>query len=264
MNRGKLVFAQLMQHLPLTTFRRCVTRYRGAFKVQSFSCLDQFLCMAFAQLTFRESLRDIEVCLRAQSSKLYHLGIRSAVARNTLANANAVRDWRIYADFAQSLIGIARPLYAQESFGVDLQETVYALDTTTIDLCLSVFPWAVFRTAKAAIKLHTLLDLRGNIPTFIHISDGKVHEVNILDQLLPEPGAFYIMDRGFLDFERLYRFHEAGSFFLTRGKSNLKVQRRYSHPVDRTTGLICDQSVVLTGSTRTKAEGPRVGGRETV
>jgi hypothetical protein len=247
MNRGKLVFAQLMQHLPLTTFRRCVTRYRGAFKVKSFSCLDQFLCMAFAQLTFRESLRDIEVCLRAQSSKLYHLGIRSAVARNTLANANAVRDWRIYADFAQSLIGIARPLYAQESFGVDLQETVYALDTTTIDLCLSVFPWAVFRTAKAAIKLHTLLDLRGNIPTFIHISDGKVHEVNILDQLLPEPGAFYIMDRGFLDFERLYRFHEAGSFFVTRGKSNLKVQRRYSHPVDRTTGLICDQSVVLTG-----------------
>ena len=247
MNRGKLVFAQLMQHLPLTTFRRCVTRYRGAFKVKSFSCLDQFLCMAFAQLTFRESLRDIEVCLRAQSSKLYHLGIRSGVARNTLANANAVRDWRIYADFAQSLIGIARPLYAQESFGVDLQETVYALDTTTIDLCLSVFPWAVFRTAKAAIKLHTLLDLRGNIPTFIHISDGKVHEVNILDQLLPEPGAFYIMDRGFLDFERLYRFHEAGSFFVTRGKSNLQVQRRYSHPVDRTTGLICDQSVVLTG-----------------
>jgi hypothetical protein len=247
MNRGKLVFAQLMQHLPLTTFRRCVTRYRGTFKVKSFSCLDQFQCMAFAQLTFRESLRDIEVCLRAQSSKLYHLGIRSAVARNTLANANAVRDWRIYADFAQSLIGIARPLYAQESFGVDLQETVYALDTTTIDLCLSVFPWAVFRTAKAAIKLHTLLDLRGNIPTFIHISDGKVHEVNILDQLLPEPGAFYIMDRGFLDFERLYRFHDAGSFFVTRGKSNLQVQRRYSHPVDRTTGLICDQSVVLTG-----------------
>jgi hypothetical protein len=193
-------------------------------------------------LTFRESLRDIEVCLRAQSSKLYHLGIRSAVARNTLANANAARDWRIYADFAQSLIGIARPLYAQESFGVDLQETVYALDTTTIDLCLSVFPWAVFRTAKAAIQLHTLLDLRGNIPTFIHISDGKVHEVNILDQLLPEPGAFYIRDRGFLDFERLYRFHEAGSFFVTRGKSNLKVQRRYSHPVDRTTGLICDQN----------------------
>ena len=247
MPNGQYVFSQLMDHMPLTTFRRCVARYNGERKVQHFSCLDQFLCMAFAQLTFRESLRDIEVCLRAQSSKLYHLGIRSAVARNTLANANAVRDWRIYADFAQSLIGIARPLYAQESFGVDLQETVYALDTTTIDLCLSVFPWAVFRTAKAAIKLHTLLDLRGNIPTFIHISDGKVHEVNILDQLLPEPGAFYIMDRGFLDFERLYRFHEAGSFFVTRGKSNLKVQRRYSHPVDRETGLICDQSVVLTG-----------------
>ena len=234
MNRGKLVFAQLMQHLPLTTFRRCVVRYRGEFKVKSFSCLDQFLCMAFAQLTYRESLRDIEVCLRAQSSKLYHLGIRSAVARNTLANANAVRDWRIYADFAQSLIGIARRLYAQEPFGIELQETVYALDATTIDLCLSVFPWAVFRSAKAAIKLHTLLDLRGNIPAFLHISDGKVHEVNILDQLLPEPGASYIMDRGFLDFERLYRFHEAGSFFVTRGKSNLKVQRRYSHPVDRT------------------------------
>ncbi len=241
------MFAQLMHHLPLTTFRRCVIRYRGEFKVKSFSCLDQFLCMAFAQLTYRESLRDIEVCLRAQSSKLYHLGIRSAVARNTLANANAVRDWRIYADFAQGLIGIARRLYLQEPFGVDLQETVYALDATTIDLCLSVFPWAVFRSTKAAIKLHTLLDLRGNIPTFIHISDGKVHEVNILDQLLPEPGAFYIMDRGLLDFERLYRFHEAGSFFVTRGKLNLKVRRRYSHPVDRTTGLICDQSVVLTG-----------------
>ncbi len=247
MNRGKLVFAQLMQHLPLTTFRRCVVRYRGEFKVKSFSCLDQFLCMAFAQLTYRESLRDIEVCLRAQSSKLYHFGIRSAVARNTLAHANATRDWRIYADFAQSLIGIARRLYSLEPFAVDLQETVYALDATTIDLCLSVFPWAVFRSTKAAIKLHTLLDLRGNIPTFIHISAGKVHEVNILDQLLPEPGAFYIMDRGFLDFERLYRFHEAGSFFVTRGKSNLQVQRRYSHPVDRTTGLICDQSVVLTG-----------------
>lgn len=247
MNHGKLVFAQLMQHLPLTTFRRCVTRYRGERTVQSFSCLDQFLRMAFAQLTFRESLRDIEACLRAQRSKLYHLGLRSVVARNTLANANAVRDWRIYADFAQSLIGIARPLYVDESFGVDLKESVYARDTTTIDLCLSVFPWAPFRSTKAAVKLHTLLDLRGNIPTFIHISDGKMHEVNILDQLLPELGAFYMMDRGFLDFERLYRFHEAGSFFVTRGKSNLKVQRRYSHPVDRTTGLICDQTVVLTG-----------------
>jgi hypothetical protein len=247
MNQGQLVFAQLMQHLPLTTFRRCVSRYAGERKVKSFSCLDQFLCMAFAQLTYRESLRDIEACLRAQRSKLYHLGIRATVARNTLANANAVRDWRIYADFAQSLIGIARPLYVDEPFGVDLKESVYALDTTTIDLCLSVFTWAPFRSAKAAVKLHTLLDLRGNIPTFIHISDGKMHEVNILDQLLPEPGAFYIMDRGFLDFERLYRFHEAGSFFVTRGKSNLKVQRRYSHAVDRATGLICDQTVLLTG-----------------
>jgi Domain of unknown function (DUF4372)/Transposase DDE domain len=247
MSQGKLVFAQLMQHLPLTTFRRCVARYQSEFKVQSFSCLEQFLCMTFAQLTYRESLRDIEVCLRAQYCKLYHFGIGSTVARNTLANANAVRDWRIYADFAQSLIGIARRLYVQDQFGVALQETVYALDTTTSDLCLSVFPWAPFRLAKAAVKLHTLLDLRGNIPTFIHISDGKMHEVNILDQLLPEPGAFYIMDRGFLDFERLYRFHQAGSFFVTRGKSNLKMQRRYSHPVDRKTGLICDQRVVLTG-----------------
>ncbi len=195
----------------------------------------------------RESLRDIEACLRAQRSKLYHLGIRSTVARNTLANANAVRDWRIYAEFAQSLIAIARPLYVDEPFGVDLKESVYALDTTTIDLCLSVFSWAPFRSTKAAVKLHTLLDLRGNIPTFIHISDGKMHEVNILDQLLPEPGAFYVMDRGFLDFERLYRFHQAGSFFVIRGKSNLKAQRRYSHPVDRATGLICDQTVFLTG-----------------
>jgi hypothetical protein len=203
--------------------------------------------MAFAQLTFRESLRDIEACLRAQHAKLYHLGIRSPVARNTLANANAVRDWRIYADFAQSLIGIARPLYVDEPFGVDLKDTVYALDTTTIDLCLSVFPWAPFQATKAAVRLHTLLDLRGNIPTFIHISDGKMHEVNILDQLVPEAGAFYIMDRGFLDFARLYRFHQAGSFFVTRAKSNTKAQRRYSHRVDRSTGLICDQTIVLTG-----------------
>jgi len=247
MNQGKLVFAQLMQHLPLTTFRRCVIRYRGERKVHSFSCLDQFLSMAFAQLAFRESLRDIEACLRAQHSKLYHLGIRSTVARNTLANANAVRDWRIYADFAQSLIAIARPLYVDEPFGVDLQDTVYALDTTTIDLCLSVFPWAPFRSTKAAVKLHTLLDLRGNIPTVLHISDGTMHEVNILDQLVPEPGAFYIMDRGFLDFARLYRFHQAGSFFVTRAKSNIKAQRRYSHRIDRSTGLICDQTIFLTG-----------------
>jgi hypothetical protein len=203
--------------------------------------------MAFAQLTFRESLRDIEACLRAQQSKLYHLGIRSAVARNTLSNANAVRDWRIYADFAQSLIAIARPLYVDEPFGVDLKNTVYALDATTIDLCLSVFPWALFQQTKAAIRLHTLLDLRGNIPTFIHISDGRTGEVTVLDQLVPEAGAFYVMDRGFLDFERLYRLHQAGSFFVTRAKSNTKAQRRYSRHVDRSTGLICDQTVFLTG-----------------
>ncbi|MEX2488502.1 MAG: IS4 family transposase, partial [Pseudomonadales bacterium] len=247
MNQGKYVFTQLMQHLPLTTFQRCVERYRGHYKVKSFSCLDQFLCMAFAQLTFRESLRDIQTCLRAQQPKLYHLGFRSNVARNTLSNANAVRDWRIYADFAQHLIAIARPLYADEDLGLELTNTVYALDTTTIDLCLSLFPWAPFRSTKAAVKLHTLLDLRGNIPSFIHISDGKLHEVNVLDQLLPEAGAFYIMDRGFTDFSRLHRFHLAGSFFVTRAKSNLQAQRRYSHPVDRTTGLICDQTVVFTG-----------------
>jgi hypothetical protein len=247
MNSGKLVFAQIAQHLPLTTFRRCVAHYGGEHKVKTFSCLDQYLCMAFAQLTYRESLRDIEACLRAQADKLYHMGIRSRVSRSTLADANEVRDWRIYAEFAHSLIGIARRLYAQEPFGVDLKETVYALDASTIDLCLSVFPWAPFRSTKAAIKLHTLLDLRGNIPTFLHISDGKLHDVNVLDLLLPEPGAFYIMDRGYIDFERLYRLHAAGSFFVTRAKSNLKAQRRYSHPVDRSTGLICDQTIVLTG-----------------
>jgi hypothetical protein len=247
MHAGKLIFAQVTDYLPLTTFRRCVARYAGEHKVKHFTCLEQFLCLAFAQLTYRESLRDIEACLRAQREKLYHMGIRSRIARSTLADANEVRDWRIYADFAQRLIGMARKLYINDSFGVDLKETVYALDTTTIDLCLSVFPWAPFRRAKAAVKLHTLLDLRGNIPAFIHISDGKLHEVNVLDQLLPEPGAFYIVDRGFLDFERLFRFHEAGSFFVTRSKSNLKAKRRYSHPVDRTTGLICDQTIVLTG-----------------
>jgi Domain of unknown function (DUF4372)/Transposase DDE domain len=247
MNLGKLVFAQVTQHLPLTTFRRCVARYGGEHKVKSFSCLDQYLCMAFAQLTYRESLRDIEACLRAQESKLYHLGIQSRVSRSTLADANEVRDWRIYADFAQSLIRMARRLYADEPFGVDLKETVYALDASTIDLCLSVFSWAPFRSAKAAIKLHTLLDLRGNIPSFLHISDGKLHDVNVLDLLLPEPGAFYIMDRGYIDFERLYRLHQAGSFFVTRAKSNLMAQRRYSHPIDRNTGLICDQTIVLTG-----------------
>ena len=247
MYTGKLIFAQLMEHLPLHTFRRCVARYRGEHKVKRFSCLDQYLCMAFAQLTYRESLRDIEACLRAQSSKLYHLGIRSKVARNTLANANATRDRRIYCDFAQSLIAIARRLYAEEPFGLDLKDTVYALDATTIDLCLSVFPWAPFRQTKAAIKLHTLLDLRGNIPSFIFISDGKFHEINVLDQLIPEAGAFYVMYRGYIDFERLARFNEAGSFFVIRAKSNLQVQRRYSHAVDKSTGLICDQTVVLTG-----------------
>ena len=246
MHTGKLVFAQLMEHLPLTTFRRCVAHYGGHHKIKRFTCLDQYLSMAFAQLTFRESLRDIEACLRAQSAKLYHLGIRSIVSRNTLANANATRDWRIYCEFAQRLIAMARRLYANEPFGVDLKDTVYALDATTIDLCLSVFPWAPFRSTKAAIKLHTLLDLRGNIPSFIHISDGKWHEVNLLDELIVEPGAFYVMDRGYIDFERLFRLSDAGSFFVTRAKSNLKVQRRYSHKVDKSTGLICDQTVVLT------------------
>ncbi|MBM2805008.1 MAG: family transposase [Deltaproteobacteria bacterium] len=247
MNTGALVFAQVTKHLPLTTFRRCVARYGGTHKVKTFSCLDQYLCMAFAQLTYRESLRDIETCLRAQQSKLYRMGIKSWVSRSTLADANESRDWRIYADFAQSLIAIARSLYAEEPFGVDLKNTVYALDASTIDLCLSVFPWAPFRSTKAAIKLHTLLDLRGNIPSFLHISDGKLHDVNVLDLLLPEPGAFYIMDRGYIDFDRLYQLHEAKSFFVTRAKSNLKAQRRYSHPVDRSTGLICDQTIVLTG-----------------
>ena len=247
MNLGKLVFSQITQHLPLTTFRRCVARYGGEHKVKSFSCLDQYLSMAFAQLTYRESLRDIEACLRAQERKLYHMGINSRVSRSTLADANESRDWRIYADFAQSLIAIARRLYAGEPFGVDLKETVYALDASTIDLCLSVFAWAPFRSTKAAIKLHTLLDLRGNIPSFLHISDGKLHDVNVLDLLLPEPGAFYVMDRGYIDFDRLHRLHQAGCFFVTRAKSNLKAQRRYSHPVDRNTGLICDHTIVLTG-----------------
>jgi hypothetical protein len=246
MHAGKLVFAQLMEHLPWKTFGRIVDRYDGDHRVREVSCAQQFRCMAFAQLTYRDSLRDTVTCLRAQSAKLYHLGLRGAVARSTLADANETRDWRIYAEFAQHLIRIARRLYLDEPFGVDLKETVYALDATTIDLCLSVFPWAPFRSTKAAIKLHTLIDLRGNIPTFIHISDGKLHDVNVLDQLLPEAGAFYVMDRGYLDFERLHRWHRAGAFFVTRGKSNLKAKRRYSHPVDRSTGLICDQTIVLT------------------
>jgi hypothetical protein len=246
MHVGKLVFAQLMDHLPWKTFGRIVERYDGDHRVREFSCANQFRCMAFAQLTYRESLRDIATCFRAQSTKLYHLGIRGTVARSTLADANEARDWRIYAEFAQHLIRIARRLYLDEPFGVDLKETVYALDSTTIDLCLTLFPWAPFRSTKAAIKLHTLIDLRGNIPTFIHISDGKLHDVNVLDELLPEPGAFYVMDRGYLDFERLHRLHEAGAFFVTRAKSNLKAKRRYSHAVDRSAGLICDQTITLT------------------
>ena len=242
-----LVFSQVMEHLPLHTFRRCVQRYRGNHKIQSFSCLDQFRCMAFAQLTYRESLRDIEACLRAQQNKLYHMGIRGGISRNTLSNANKVRDWRIYADFAQSLIQIARKLYVDEDIGADLDNTVYALDATTIDLCLSVFPWAHFRSTKAAVKLHTLLDLRGAIPTFIHISDGKMHDVNVLDLLLPEAGAFYVMDRGYVDFSRLFTLHQGSAFFVIRAKSNLQCRRLYSRPVDKSLGLRCDQTVRLTG-----------------
>ena len=242
---GKLVFAQVMEFAPWHTFRRAVENHCGDFNVRSFSCLDQFLCMAFAQLTYRESLRDIEACLRSQSAKLYHLGIRGKVSRSAIADANETRDWRIYFEFAQALIRIARRLYANEPLAVDLSETVYALDSTTVDLCLKLFPWAEFRKTKAAVKLHTLLDLRGAIPTFIHISDGKMHDVNVLDLLVPEPGAFYVMDRGYLDFERLYRLHQAGSFFVTRGKSNSKFRRVYSNPADRSTGLMCDQLVEL-------------------
>jgi hypothetical protein len=245
MNEGKLVFAQLAAHLPLTTLRRCVARYHGEHKMQRFSCLDQFLIMAFAQLTFRESLRDIEACLRAQSNKLYHFGIRGGIARNTLANANAVRDWRIYADFAHRLIGAARQLYADEPLAVQLSQTVYALDATNIDLCLSLFPWAPYQQSKAAIKLHTLLDLRGNIPTFLHISDSKFSDVAALDLLILEAGAFYVMDRGYHDFARLYRLHQHGAFFVTRARSNTRLQRVLSQPVDRSTGVICDQHVEL-------------------
>jgi hypothetical protein len=247
MYSGKLVFAQLMDHLPAQTLRRCVRRYRGHHKVKRFSCLDQYRCMAFAQLTYRESLRDIEACLRAQQSKLYHMGIRAAVARSTLADANQMRDWRIYADFAQSLIHVARRLYAKDNFGAELEHTVYALDSTTIDLCLSLFPWARFQRTKGAVKLHTLLDLRGPIPTFIHISDGKQSDVSVLDLLLPEAGAIYIMDRGYLHFERLHILHQAGAFFVTRAKSDTQFRRLYSHPIEKSTGILCDQTIVLTG-----------------
>ena len=247
MYAGRLVYSQLIDHLPMHTFRRCVQRYRGNHKVKSFTCLDQYLCMAFAQLTYRESLRDIEACLRSQHNKLYHMGIRGKVSRNTLANANKARDWRIYADFAQSLISVARQLYIDDDFGVELNQTVYALDSTTIDLSLSVFPWAKFRQTKAAIKLHTLLDLRGNIPTFIHISDGKLHDLNVLDELIPEPASFYIMDRGYLDFARLYTINQCAAFFVIRAKSNFQFRRIYSHPIDKDTGLKCDQTIALTG-----------------
>ncbi len=247
MNSGRTVFAQLMEFLPLPEFRACVARYQGEYKVRGFSCLDQFLCLAFAQLTYRESLRDIETCLRAMQPRLYHMGIRGRVARSTLADANETRDWRIYADFAQELIGTAKALYATEPFGVDLSATVYAFDSTTIDLCLALFPWAKFRQHKGAIKLHTLLNLRGNIPEVVAISDGTWHDVKALDLLLPLAGAYYVLDRGYLDFARLYRFHQAAAFFVTRAKTNLQFARRYSHPVDKTTGIRCDQTIVLTG-----------------
>ena len=248
MHAGKLVFAQLMAYLPLPIFRQCVANYPSQYPTLKFSHLDQFFCLAFAQLTYRESLRDIETCLRAHQTKLYHLGIRGNVSKSTLADANEQRDCRIFADFAMNLIQTARALYASDSFAVELEQTVYALDTTTIDLCLSVFPWARFRQAKAAVKMHTLLDLRGNIPTFIHISNGKMHEVNVLDILIPEAGSFYIMDRGFTDFARWFTLHQAQAFFVIRGKSNLQFRRIYSRAVDKTTGLRCDQTIALTSA----------------
>jgi hypothetical protein len=245
MNVGRTVFSQLIEFLPNKEFQKCVARYGGDSHLRGFSCWDQMLAMTFAQLTYRESLRDIEACLRSVSGKLYHMGLRGKVARSTLAAANETHDWHIYADFAQVLIGIARPLYADDPIGVDLNQSLYALDSTTIDLCLSLFPWARFRKQKAAVKLHTLLDLRGNIPTFIGITDGTVHDVNILDEILPEPGAFYVMDRGYLDFERLYGFTAASAFFVTRTKKNVLLRRRYSRTVDKTTGVRSDQTVIL-------------------
>jgi len=244
---GKTLFAQIMDFLPWKTFHRIVKRYDGDCRIRTLSCAEHFRILAFAQLTYRESLRDIETCLSAQANKLYHMGIREAVSRSTLADANSNRDWRIYADFAQRLINQARQLYSSEDLGIDLTNTVYALDSTTIDLCLSVFPWANFRTTKAAVKLHTLLDLCGNIPSFIHISDGKMHDVKALDLLIPEPGAIYVMDRGYVDFARLYAFHLAGAFFVTRAKSNLDAHRVYSTTTDRTTGIVCDQTIALDG-----------------
>ena len=247
MDLSRTIFSQIMDYLPLHEFRKCVKRYQGSYRVRKFSCLDQFLCMAFAQLTYRESLRDIEACLRSMQNKLYHMGIRGRVSRNTLARANEKRDWRIYADFAQALIHQARRLYADEDFGVELDETVYALDSTTIDLCLSLFPWARFQKGKSAIKLHTALDLRGSIPIFIKITDARVYDLCILDELIPEPGSFYIMDRGFLDFSRLYELEKFKAYFVIRSKSNIKFRRLYSRPVDKSKGLRCDQTIVLTG-----------------
>jgi Domain of unknown function (DUF4372)/Transposase DDE domain len=247
MHQGTTIFAQIMDFLPKHKFRKCIDRYGGNFRTRSFSCFDQFMCMAFAQLTYRESLRDIECCLRAMYEKLYHMGIRGKVSRSTLAHANENRDWRIYCDFAQILIHEARQLYVNEEFGLELEQTVYALDSSTIDLCLSVFPWARFRRTKGAIKLHTLLDLRGNIPSFIAITDGKVHDVNILDLLIPEPGSIYVMDKAYLDFRRLYDLNQCAAFFVVRAKSNTQLKRLYSRPVDKSTGVQCDQVVVLTG-----------------
>jgi uncharacterized protein (UPF0248 family) len=246
MNSGRTVFSQLIEFLPHQEFQKCVTRYGGGRYLKNLSCWDQYLAMAFAQLTYRESLRDIEACLRSVGGKLYHMGFRGKVARSTVADANESRDWRIYADFAQVLIAIARPLYVHDPIGVDLDQTLYALDSTTIDLCLSLFPWAKFRKHKAAVKMHTLLDLHGNIPTFIRITDGKVHDVNILDEILPEAGSFYVMDRGYIDFERLFVFTLCSAFFVVRTKENVLLQRRYSHPVDKTTGVRSDHTVILT------------------
>jgi len=246
MNNGRTIFSQLIEYLPNKEFQKCVSRYRGDHYVKKFSCWDQFLSMAFAQLTYRDGLRDIESCLQSVGSKLYHMGFRSKIKRSTLADANELRDWRIYADFAQVLIAIARPLYANDPIGIELDQSLYALDSTTIDLCLSMFPWAKFRKHKAAVKMHTLIDLHGNIPTFIHITDGKVHDVNVLDEILPEAGAFYVMDRGYIDFERLFIFEMSSAFFVVRTKENVLLQRRYSRPVDKTTGLRSDHTVILT------------------
>src|SRR5271167_2742827 len=253
MNAGRTVFSQLIEFLPHQEFQKCVARYGGDRYLKNLSCWDQYLAMAFAQLTYRESLRDIEACLRSVGGKLYHMGFRGKVARSTLADANESRDWRIYADFAQVLIAIARPLYVHDPIGVDLEQSLYALDSTTIDLCLSLFPWATFRRHKAAVKMHTLLDLHGNIPTFIRVTSGDVHDVNILDEILPEAGAFYVMDRGYIDFQRLFVFTLSSAFFVVRTKSNVLLQRRYSHPVDKSTGVPSDHTVILSAIDSAKA-----------